>query len=81
MLFENLLSRLRPAHSATAPHISQNASFLRIRFNPQRLDFETWVATPPEELWAQPELADLRAALLTRQPLAFLRHQRLHRAA
>jgi hypothetical protein len=35
----------------------------------------------PAELWSKPELVDLREALITRQPLAWLRHRRVSQAA
>lgn len=47
-------------------------------FTPQPLDFEKWINEPIDKLWSRPELADLVESLITRIPIAWLRHQRLY---
>ena len=46
-------------------------------FTPQPKDFEQWLQESPAQWWARPELEDLAAALITREPLTWLRHLRL----
>jgi len=46
-------------------------------FTPQPPDFLRWSKEAPGDLWARPEMEDLRTALSTRQCLAWLRHRRL----
>lgn len=46
-------------------------------FTPQPSDFVRWMQESPGQLWARPEMLDIRSALSTRQCLAWLRHQRL----
>jgi hypothetical protein len=59
-----------------AYYFTQRCAYLRTKFTPMPDDFHAWCAIPPPELWAQPELADLREALLTRSPLPFVQHKR-----
>ena len=62
-------------------YFTQRCAYLRTKFTPVPDDFRAWCATPPAELWAQPELADLREALLTRRPLPFVQHKRFFLSA
>ena len=62
-------------------YFTQRCAYLRTKFTPVPDDFRVWCATPPVELWAQPELAVLREALLTRRPLPFVQHKRFSRSA
>ncbi len=57
--------------------LTQRCAFVRSIFNPHAEQFEQWVKMPAAELWALPELADVRTALITRTPLAVVRHRRL----
>ena len=62
-------------------YFTQRCAYLRTKFTPVPDDFRAWCATPPAELWAQPELADLREALLTRRPVPFVQHKRFFHSA
>lgn len=44
---------------------------------PSLVDYPKWTAMSPEELWSVPEVEDCLRALITREPLAFIRFQRL----
>lgn len=57
--------------------VTQRCSLVRSIFNPHREQLEEWVKLPPEALWETPETADVRTALITRQPLSMIRYQRL----
>ena len=48
-------------------------------FNPEPspVDYPKWTSMPPEQLWALPEVEDCLRALTSREPLSFVRFQRL----
>lgn len=64
------------AVAAQVYHLTQNCNLMRTKFTAEPRDCPQWLEVPPEELWAWPELQDLKSALLTRAPLSFLRHSR-----
>ncbi len=57
--------------------LTQRCTLIRSQFNPHREQLVEWVAQHPDAIWQTPETADLRTALLTRQPLSMIRYQRL----
>lgn len=65
------------ADAALAYYLTQRCALARTVFTAHPDDFRTWVQTPPDALWNQPEVADFRSSLLTGQPFAQVRHQRL----
>jgi hypothetical protein len=63
--------------AALAFYLTQRCAVLRTPFTAHPADFAEWKNIPPAELWARPELADFRTALLTGDPLSLVRHRRL----
>lgn len=67
----------RTRQAALALYLALKCRVMRTCFTPIPVNFTEWVRMAPDELWGQPEQIDLRDALLTRQPLTWLRHQRV----
>jgi hypothetical protein len=56
--------------------LAEECLLLGTPFTPIPTDCQKWVAIPPGEWWDREELQDVRAALVKRQHLPFLRYQR-----
>ena len=54
----------------------QHCNFMPTGFTAAPTDFVEWVKVPPGELWPREDLVDLRRALLTGEPLAYIRQRR-----
>ncbi len=67
--------------AALVYHLTQHCNLMPSNFNAAPADFLKWVELPPEQLWAQPDTADLRTALLGGEPLSFVRLRRFAEAA
>ena len=67
--------------AALAYYLTQCCALLSTPFTAHPDDFRQWVKLAPDELWARPELADFRTALLGGEPLSLVRHRRLSHAA
>ncbi len=81
LLESALAGALRPSDSqrddaALAYYLTQRCAFMQAEFTAHPDDFRKWVNIPHEELWALPEPADFRTALLSGEPLSFVRHTR-----
>lgn len=74
------LNEQQRSDAAIAFYLTQRCALLRTGFTPDPEDFLQWVQHTPEELWAQDENADVSTALISRQPLPFVRYQRLAHA-
>ena len=72
-----VVSEEQRAAAGCAYFITQRCTLIRSQFNPHREQLVEWVTQEPEAIWGLPETADLRTALLTRQPLSMIRYQRL----
>ncbi len=73
---------LKPTESqqgdaALVYYLAERCLGLATGFTPQPSDYLKWVETPVKQLWAMPANEDLRSALISRQPVALLQHQRL----
>lgn len=58
-------------------YLAETCLMLKTDFTPAPTDFVKWVRRPADEIWRTPENADLREALVTREPLAHIRYRRL----
>ncbi len=67
--------------AALAYYLTQCCALLSTPFTAHPDDFRQWVDIAPDDLWARPELADFRTALLGGEPLSLVRHRRLSHAA
>ncbi|MEA3210611.1 MAG: hypothetical protein QOE70_3668 [Chthoniobacter sp.] len=69
----------RREEAALVYYLAERCLGLKTHFTPQPPDFLAWVETPRAQIWAEPANADLREALLTRQPAAWIQHRRFAR--
>lgn len=67
--------------ATVAYYLTQRCGFVKTRFTPAPDDFDQWVTTTPQQLWAEPVQQDLREALLDRKPIGFVQHRRFFRDA
>ena len=67
--------------AALVYYLAERCLGLPTDFTPQPPDFWRWVEKPRAQLWAEPGNADFREALLTREPVAWIRHRRISRDA
>ena len=74
---EIVVTEQQRAAAGCAYFLTQRCTLIRSQFNPHREQLVEWVTQEPEAIWGLPETADLRTALLTRQPLSMIRYQRL----
>ena len=72
-----VVSEEQRAAAGCAYFLTQRCTLIRSQFNPHREQLVEWVTQEPEAIWGMPETADLRTALLTRQPLSMIRYRRL----
>jgi hypothetical protein len=56
--------------------LMQHCNIMPTAFTATPTEFFEWVEIPPSELWDQPELRDLQRAMLTGEPLSFVRVRR-----
>ena len=66
--------------AAVAYYLAEKCFGLETGFTPSPNDFVRWVERAPAELWAAPENALLRDALVSRQSLAVLQNRRFSKA-
>lgn len=57
--------------------LSQLAAPVNTEFTPIPANFYKWVDLPPDDLWARPEMQDLRQCFTRSLPLSFLRAKRI----
>jgi len=57
--------------------MTQQCAVMRTSFTPQNDDYPSWIETPPNTLWQEPEPLDFLKALRTREPLAAIRARRI----
>jgi len=56
-------------------YLTQKCSMIDASFTPDNDEYFEWAKIPPRELWARPEVADFRDALLTDELFTILRHR------